>query len=75
MLYNYETINFDLGCGGLKCNFKFNKDFTIINNKDFEREINFLPYDKKKEYNKEKNRKKRQEKNRKKRQEKKKVSK
>jgi len=41
MLYNYETINFDLGCGGLKCNFKFNKDFTIINNDDFKRKIKF----------------------------------
>lgn len=41
MLYNYETINFDLGCGGLKCNFKFNKDFTIINNEDFKRKIKF----------------------------------
>ena len=60
LLYNKETINFDLGCGGLKCNFKFNKDFSIINNEDFKREVNFLPYDEKQEYKKEKMKNKRQ---------------
>ena len=41
LLYNDETIEFDLGCDGKKCNFKFNKDLTIFNNDDFKRKINF----------------------------------
>ena len=41
LLYNGEKIKFDLGCGGKKCNFKFNNDLTIFNNDDFKRVIKF----------------------------------
>lgn len=41
LLYDGKKIVFDLGCGGKKCNFKFNKDFTITNNDDFTRKIQF----------------------------------
>lgn len=41
LLFNSEEIEFDLGCGGKKINFQFNKDLTITNNEDFKRKIKF----------------------------------
>tara|TARA_R100000750_G_C2296722_1_gene77160 strand:- start:477 stop:680 length:204 start_codon:yes stop_codon:yes gene_type:complete len=41
-LYNGETIEFDLLCGGQKVKFKQNKNFTICSLTKFNRKIKFL---------------------------------
>jgi hypothetical protein len=40
-LYNGTSKIFDLSCGGLKCNFAYDKDFAIKTLRIFEREIQF----------------------------------
>lgn len=40
-LYDGEDVEFDLLCGGKKSNFKFNKNMSIYNVKDFKRVISF----------------------------------
>ena len=40
-LYDGEAIEFDLLCGGNRCNFKFHKDMTIESMKEFKRVLKF----------------------------------
>jgi len=40
-LYDGEAVEFDLLCGGKRCNFKFHKDMTIESMKDFKRTLSF----------------------------------
>ena len=44
-LYNEEPIIFDMGCGGKKINFEFNKNMTVSTNLDFKRKVQFTDYD------------------------------
>lgn len=40
-LYDGEAIEFDLLCGGKRCNFKFHKDMTIESMQEFKRTLSF----------------------------------
>jgi hypothetical protein len=36
-----NKVKFDLLCGGNKCSFQFNKDFSVSSRSDFMREVSF----------------------------------